>query len=452
MGTKEKGKMINTNYSSLVIKGNSSSWQTMSATKAAEVEDTSSQSNKASTFSDTGVILTLSKQTEGVRLKSTEATTYAATASSATLKVGSKGTAVYELQKNLTILGYSTNGTDGIFGNDTKNAVVAFQKAYGLTADGIVGAGTQSAIAKAIDYHNKGILTVGSRGARVTELQKNLTKLGYNTNGTDGIFGTGTQKAVILFQRDHGLKQDGMVGSDTQKAIQNALKTMESNTTNPSGNSAAIQRMLDNLKNDTSLGLSADKKAAMLVAAERLLNENYEVEFVAGVLGNIQNEGTPGKFESSYYVSSSKPPYLEYMDTHFDYQNKFSGKSIQEVGISAALELAKKAEESGYQGKFGLGMIQWTESRTIGLLESYQKYASSDKPTKEECIEAEVNFLLDELEGDYAYIYDDWKEGSRTAGSAGELVCRYYERPHDKKTQAVLRAENAQKIYDILVK
>jgi len=113
MGTKEKGKMINTNYSSLVNKGNSSSWQTMSATKAAEVEDTSSQSNKASTFSDTGVILTLSKQTEGVRLKSTEAATYATTASSATLKVGSKGTAVYELQKNLTRLGYSTNGTDG---------------------------------------------------------------------------------------------------------------------------------------------------------------------------------------------------------------------------------------------------------------------------------------------------------------------------------------------------
>lgn len=229
MGTKEKGKMVNTNYSSLVNRGNSSSWQTTSVAKAVEVEDTSSQNNKASTFSDTGVILTLSKQTEGVRLKSTEAATYAATASSATLKVGSKGTAVYELQKNLTRLGYSTNGTDGIFGNDTKNAVVAFQKAYGLTADGIVGAGTQSAIAKAIDYHNKGILTVGSRGARVTELQKNLTKLGYNTNGTDGIFGAGTQKAVILFQRDHGLKQDGMVGSDTWGAINKAVAKLNAN-------------------------------------------------------------------------------------------------------------------------------------------------------------------------------------------------------------------------------
>lgn len=38
-------------------------------------------------------------------------------------------------------------------------------------------------------------------------------------------------------------------------------------------------------------------------------------------------------------------------------------------------------------------MIQWTGSRTLGLLESYQKYASSDKPTSEECIDAEVNFM-----------------------------------------------------------
>ena len=241
-----------------------------------------------------------------------------------------------------------------------------------------------------------------------------------------------------------------MAGMDTRNAILKAVGS--SNTSGSSENSATIQRMLDNLKNDTSLGLSADKKAAMLVAAERLLNENYEVEFVAGVLGNIQNEGTPGKFESSYYVGNTKPSYLEYMDTHFDYQNKFSGKSIQEVGISAALELAKKAEKSGYQGKFGLGMIQWTADRTLGLLESYQKYSSGDKPTKEECIKAEVNFLLDELGGKYASVYKNWKAGDRTASSAGEIVCLEYEKPDKMQEQAKIRAENAKKIYNVMVK
>lgn len=290
--------MINTDYSSLVNRGSSSSWQTVTASNETLEKEVAVQNSKSSTFDDTAVILTLSKQADGVNLKSTGVSTYATTP---TLKMGSSGNAVYELQRNLTVLGYSTNGIDGIFGNDTKNAVISFQKAYGLSADGIVGSETQYFITKAMDYHNKGILTVGSRGARVTELQKNLTKLGYSTKGTDGIFGTATRDAVISFQRDHGLKPDGMAGMDTRNAILKAVGS--SNTSGSSENSATIQRMLDNLKNDTSLGLSADKKAAMLVAAERLLNENYEVEFVAGVLGNIQNEGTPGKFESSYYIN-----------------------------------------------------------------------------------------------------------------------------------------------------
>ena len=39
-------------------------------------------------------------------------------------------------------LGYGTNGMDGIFGNDTKNTVIKYQKSKGLSADGIVGQNT----------------------------------------------------------------------------------------------------------------------------------------------------------------------------------------------------------------------------------------------------------------------------------------------------------------------
>ena len=192
----------------------------------------------------------------------------------------------------------------------------------------------------------------------------------------------------------------------------------------------------------------------MLKAAKRLLNENYEVEFVAGVLGNIQNEGTPGKFESSNYVSnpSAEPSYLKYMDKHFDYRKKFSGKSIQDVGLSAAIDLANKAKNSGYTGKFGLGMIQWTGERTVSLLKSYQKYATNDKPTKEECITAEVNFMVDELKGNYASVYNTWKNGSKTASSAGDIVCRKYEVPKNTENEAKSRAQNAKKIYNVLLK
>ena len=45
-------------------------------------------------------------------------------------------------QDDLNTLGYRTNGLDGIFGIATYNAVVAYQRSRGLTADGIVGCNT----------------------------------------------------------------------------------------------------------------------------------------------------------------------------------------------------------------------------------------------------------------------------------------------------------------------
>lgn len=359
--------MINTNYTALgnYFDSKNIASEVTGKTSVKSGATNTAESKTVGNANDVAVILTLSNQKNYTSVNSSNAMIYTRTsASSSVLKVGSTGTKVKTLQKNLTKLGYSTNGTDGIFGNDTKKAVIAFQKAYGLTADGIVGSQTQNKISEALDYHNKGILTVGSRGSKVKTLQKNLTKLGYSTGGADGIFGNGTKKAVIAFQKAYGLTQDGIVGSATQKAIKKALETnstspSEGTGNTPSNNSATVQRMLDNLKNDTSLGLSKDKKTAMITAAERLLNDGYEVAFVAGVLGNIQNEGTPGIFESSNYSNpSKKPSYLKYMDENFDYRRKFSGKSISDVGISAAVALQQKAKASGYKGKFGFGMIQ----------------------------------------------------------------------------------------------
>ncbi len=151
------------------------------------------------------------------------------TSTSTLLKVGSRGEEVRALQENLTKLGYDTKGADGIFGNDTKNAVIAFQRARNLEADGIVGNSTKSEITKALQEQSSlagsdGLLKVGSRGEEVRALQENLTKLGYDTNGTDGIFGNDTKSAVVAFQRVHGLSPDGLVGSITKSKINEALK------------------------------------------------------------------------------------------------------------------------------------------------------------------------------------------------------------------------------------
>ena len=55
------------------------------------------------------------------------------------LRTGSRGDAVRKLQEMLNAKGYTCGSVDGIFGSKTKAAVLAFQKANGLAADGIVG-------------------------------------------------------------------------------------------------------------------------------------------------------------------------------------------------------------------------------------------------------------------------------------------------------------------------
>lgn len=65
-----------------------------------------------------------------------------------TLKFKSQGAQVKTLQRLLNSLGYNCGEVDGIFGQGTRAAVVAFQKAKGLTADGIVGKATWTALLK----------------------------------------------------------------------------------------------------------------------------------------------------------------------------------------------------------------------------------------------------------------------------------------------------------------
>ena len=63
-----------------------------------------------------------------------------------TLKQGSKGTAVKELQQKLIKQGYLSGNADGVYGPKTVAAVKAFQKANNLKADGVAGAKTLSSL------------------------------------------------------------------------------------------------------------------------------------------------------------------------------------------------------------------------------------------------------------------------------------------------------------------
>lgn len=59
-----------------------------------------------------------------------------------------RGEDVFALQTALVALGFDTKGVDGIFGDGTKGAVLAAQKALNITVDGLAGGGTQNAITR----------------------------------------------------------------------------------------------------------------------------------------------------------------------------------------------------------------------------------------------------------------------------------------------------------------
>jgi peptidoglycan hydrolase-like protein with peptidoglycan-binding domain len=59
------------------------------------------------------------------------------------LRVGAEGPAVLEIQQRLSELGYWLGEVDGHYGQLTRQAVMAFQKAEGLTRDGIAGTRTR---------------------------------------------------------------------------------------------------------------------------------------------------------------------------------------------------------------------------------------------------------------------------------------------------------------------
>lgn len=58
------------------------------------------------------------------------------------MRIGSRGVYVLVLQDALNALGYNTYTLDGAFGNNTRNALISFQRNNNLRADGIAGCNT----------------------------------------------------------------------------------------------------------------------------------------------------------------------------------------------------------------------------------------------------------------------------------------------------------------------
>ena len=134
-----------------------------------------------------------------------------------TLRRGSTGQAVKEVQQLLFHWQYYFGLIDGIFGAYVESAVKQYQHRVFLPEDGIVGSLTWQALYSGAPI--KPILMIGSSGNDVKIVQNVLKLNGYYFGVVDGFFGPMTKVAVIQFQTAKGLPADGIVGARTWHAL-----------------------------------------------------------------------------------------------------------------------------------------------------------------------------------------------------------------------------------------
>jgi peptidoglycan hydrolase-like protein with peptidoglycan-binding domain len=168
------------------------------------------------------------------------------------LRQGDRGSDVELVQERLQELRYLYQSPDGVFGSETRNAVIRFQRDYGLFADGVVGTDTGAALFDQVgqlplDSFNSSALPTptppplsgyedrpvssrfsrmdtallqrGDTGSEVRRLQQKLRDEGHNPGAIDGEFGPQTERAVRQFQRANGLYVDGVAGRETLTAL-----------------------------------------------------------------------------------------------------------------------------------------------------------------------------------------------------------------------------------------
>ncbi|MBR3750470.1 MAG: peptidoglycan-binding protein [Clostridia bacterium] len=147
-----------------------------------------------------------------------------------TLKRGMDNTDVKEMQERLKELGFFDGTCTGYYGTVTYKAVLNFQKANSLKADGVAGEKTLTKLySKDVSGNGGGVggddellydipkkpLKQGMDNDDVETMQQRLKDLLYFEGTCTGFFGTKTLKAVKEFQKKNGLTADGIAGAKT---------------------------------------------------------------------------------------------------------------------------------------------------------------------------------------------------------------------------------------------
>ena len=316
--------------------------------------------------------------------------------------------AVRAVQKRLKELGYYKGAADGDFGPATEEAVKAFQKANGLTADGKVGqktlakmnaktaisakeanaTATPKVTAKPTakvtntprptatpnlekDYY----LTIGSKGKKVETLQRRLVELGWMSGRVTGTYDEETAAAVSAFQKKtSGLWEDGIAGPDTLRALYSsnaargkATPLTSTETLELGSEGSEVKKLQQKLKDLGYLSGSVDGKFGVATEAAVIAfqkNNNLTADGKAGVATLNKLYSGTAKKSTGTVVRISDP----------DSDNNASGRDTSDIASTGYItleegstgdqvkKLQNRLKELGYfngsvDGKYGEGTM-----------------------------------------------------------------------------------------------
>ena len=352
------------------------------------------------------------------------------------------------LQYNLKLLGYYGGALDVSLGENTLKALKNFQKAKGLTVDGIAGPKTLSALSSAVSKLNSSgstssgstssgstssgstssgstssgstssgststttgkfepnqSLHQGAQGEQVKYLQQALVVFGHLNGSVDGSFGAKTLAAVKSYQRDNGLTVDGKAGPNTLNSLINKAKKLQTDLKKLGYYNGSIDGILGG---STVSAVKAYQKANDLTV-DGIVGPNtetsiyFDINPVSNVAGTGYSRGYKGGMAGTGKVWAQGLDVSSWQSGNIDF------KKVKAAGYTYVILRAgtTKGKDSCFD-KF------YTQARAAGLDIGayYYSYALSVSAA-----EKDANNMLSWIKGKtFEYpIYFDYEDPSQT--------------------------------------
>ncbi len=317
------------------------------------------------------------------------------------------------------------------------------------------------------------VLQTGSSGKNVSALQCLLTFQGYSLT-IDGSFGSGTQTAVINFQRSKSLSPDGVAGPNTLSAL---IVTVRNGTNNYAARAA--QYLLSKFESITVDGAFGSNSTSVTITFQQKMGISsdgvvgpttwqylfgYNAYPVTPPSGTVYASKCSG---TSTLTTAQMLANAQYISTYLQGQG-FSKQAA--CGMLGNIYHESRVNPGIWEGGYldnprgGYGLVQWTSTTyssngvpspflvyaaSIGLISNKTAVAELDSlatNNPKRLMDAELDWLVQSMKPGQGYFfysssfnhsgyttmtYDSFRLSTLDAGTLATIFHDYYERSGD---------------------